>query len=227
VANTAVAGRSCRWPQRAEKVAIDVNVVPWVVETRAVKTPLSERSGLAFIGGYRHSPNVDAARLLAGEIMPQVAKLDASIVTRLVGSHIPDELARYEVENIKVLGKVPDLDDLFAEIRLTVAPLRYGAGVKGKVLDSFAAGIPCLMTEIAAEGLALPARLKWLVTNSIEEMATKIVELHNDFNLNAELSNLCLDFMRRGFSRKEVDRSLRTVVAHSEGIKGPDRRVIR
>ena len=81
---------------------------------------------------------------------------------------------------MEVLGQIPVLGDLWARALISAAPLRFGAGIKGKVLDSLAAGIPCLCTVIAAEGLGLPAALAGLVQDSAAEMARAIVRLHHD-----------------------------------------------
>jgi hypothetical protein len=78
------------------------------------------------------------------------------------------------------VGAVEDLGTVFDRVRLTVAPLRYGAGVKGKVLASFAAGVPCVMSEIAAEGIALPPALAGLVGGDAAALAARIVALHGD-----------------------------------------------
>ena len=69
---------------------------------------------------------------------------------------------------------------MLERVRLTAAPLRYGAGVKGKVLDSLAAAVPCVMSPIAAEGLALPTALQALVGQDVQQVARLIVRLHED-----------------------------------------------
>lgn len=80
---------------------------------------------------------------------------------------------------VEVLGEVSDLRaSVYDRVRLTVAPLRYGAGVKGKVLDGLAAGVPCVMTAIAAEGMPLPPALQGLVGRTAEEIAGLICQLH-------------------------------------------------
>ncbi len=75
----------------------------------------------------------------------------------------PEVTALGLLPGVKVLGYLADLSRLLNGLRLTVAPLRFGAGLKGKVLTSFAAGVPCVMTGIAAEGMDLPASLQPLI----------------------------------------------------------------
>jgi hypothetical protein len=158
----------------------NVHVVPWANPVRPVPTPLEKRHGLAFVGGYDHAPNVDAARFLAVEIMPLVWQADPSIECLLVGSRMPEAIRQLAGPGLVVMSDVNNLDEIFDRVRLTVAPLRYGAGVKGKVLASFAAGVPCIMSPVAAEGIDLPASLLNLVGADALEMATLIIRLHRN-----------------------------------------------
>ena len=157
----------------------NVHVVPWAVPMRPASTPWSERAGVAFIGNYGFVPNIDAARVLAGTIMPLVWRENPSIECFLVGSRAPSEIMQLAGGKITVLGHVPDLNSVFDRVRLTVAPLRYGAGVKGKVLESLAAGIPCVMSPVAVEGLKLPPALA-TIASTPEQFANLIVSLHQD-----------------------------------------------
>jgi hypothetical protein len=81
---------------------------------------------------------------------------------------------------LDLIGSVEALDTLLDETRLTIAPLRYGAGLKAKVLDSLAAGVPCVGTSIAFEGMTLPSALKGCVADTPEALATALVQLYRD-----------------------------------------------
>jgi glycosyltransferase involved in cell wall biosynthesis len=85
---------------------------------------------------------------------------------------------------MRFVGQVQRLEDVFDAVRLTVAPLRFGAGLKGKVLDSLAAGVPCAMTPIAAEGLPLSQALRGLVAESAEALADTILDYYHRSGLN-------------------------------------------
>jgi glycosyltransferase involved in cell wall biosynthesis len=166
-----------------------VHCVPWGVPVRRPARPLSARSGVAFIGGYAHAPNVDAAIWLVEIIMPLVWEIDRGITCRLVGSAMPDRIRALARPGIDIVGEVADLGaSVFDHVRLTVAPLRFGSGVKGKVLESLGAGVPCVMSAIAAEGLALPDGLGALVGTDATDIARLTVLLHTDLNFSAKAS---------------------------------------
>lgn len=188
-----------------------VEVVPWSVALRSLPAPFAERSDIAFIGGFGHAPNRDAARWLISEIVPLLRRL-APIQCLLVGSDLPDDLRRLCGDGIVPVGHVPDLSTIFDRVRVTVAPLAYGAGVKGKVLDSMAAGVPCVCTPIAAEGLPLPAPLAEYVAADADGIAALLLRLHQDATENAELSAAGRDFVTSFCSEESVDTAMRRVV---------------
>ena len=185
-----------------------VHTVPWTVLPRPCATPFTDRSGYAFVGGYNHKPNVDAATYLAREIVPLLSKADPGIVGFLVGSKTPPEVISLEAQNLKVLGFVPDLTALLHRLRCTVAPLRYGAGLKGKILESFAHGLPCIMSDVAAEGLNLPPQLEWLVAQTAAEFSNKLLTIHEDEALNAKLVTYGLEFIQQICSSDAIQRLL-------------------
>ena len=113
-----------------------------------------ERDGMLFVGSYRHPPNVDAARWLATEILPQVRARRPDVVLHLVGGDAPPEVqALAALDGVRFHGYVPDLLPLLQTSRVGVAPLRYGAGVKGKVNQALAHGLPMVATACAVEGI--------------------------------------------------------------------------
>ena len=130
------------------------NVVPWAVAAHPVRTPWAERQGVAFIGHFAHAPNPDAARFLVREVMPRVWRAHPEVRCVLAGSAAGAAIGQLAGPRVEFLGQVPELGSVFERVRLTVAPLRFGAGVSGNVLESLAAGVPCVMSPVAAEGIA-------------------------------------------------------------------------
>ncbi len=195
---------------RQDLPAEQVHVVPWAVTLGPTLVPFEYRRGVAFIGGYRHRPNVDAAQHLIETVMPAVT---LAIPCLLVGSGMPAHLQRLAAARpgIEAIGHVSDLNVIFDRVRLTVAPLAYGAGIKGKVLDSLAAGVPCVCTPAAAEGLDLPEPLAELVANTPVEMARSIAALHEDEGLNRTCVEAGLAYMRTRHSEDQIDLALQRV----------------
>jgi len=186
-----------------------VHHTPWSITAQPGPAAFAAREGVAFIGHYRHEPNLDAARWLLEAVMPRVWQTDPSIVCLLVGSDLPDSLRRMAGDRVRVLGHVADLGaDVLDRVRLTVAPLRFGAGVKGKVLESLAAGVPCIMSPVAAEGLSLPAGLTALVSQDEAGLAALICHLHGNAEAHAKAAAAGLAFMRAVCSETAVTQAL-------------------
>ena len=199
------------WLRRSLR-GCNVHVVPWEVPLRPTAKPWSERRGVAFIGNFLHAPNVDAARVLSEQVMPRVWQQDSSIECLLVGSGMSEKITRLAKPGIVVAGQVPDLRDIFDRVRLTVAPLRYGAGVKGKVLESLAAGVPCVMSPIAAEGIALPVILNWTIGAGIDAIAAQILRLHADQAAAEAAADAGLKFIREEYSEERVVAGLKSAI---------------
>jgi glycosyltransferase involved in cell wall biosynthesis len=165
---------------RARLPGVRVAVVPWSVPLRASTRGFAGRKDVVFVGHFGHEPNLDAVQWLAQEIVPLVRQQDATIGLRIVGNDMPESLRRLAQPGLDLIGSVETLDTLLDETRLTIAPLRYGAGLKAKVLESLAAGVPCVGTSIAFEGMTLPPVLKGCVADTPEAFATALVRLYRD-----------------------------------------------
>ena len=190
----------------------NVHRVLWAVTPRPTKIPFAERSGVAFIGGYGHAPNVDAAKWLMNSLMPRVRWQDPAIECLLVGSALPEELRHMKADGVTLVGHVDDLSTIFDRVRLTVAPLSYGAGIKGKILDSLAAGVPCVYTTLAAEGMNLPEALEPCRADDARTIASALCDLH----ANAELYEKCceagLKYVTDELSEDRVDQAMRRAI---------------
>ena len=154
--------------------------LPYLISER--RPSFRETNSVIFVGGFKHMPNHHAAIYLIGEIWPHVRELDPSINLRIVGSDIPNEILSLEdpLKGINILGFVPELDELIQTSRISVAPLLYGAGVKGKVLQSLSLGIPVIGTKIAAEGTGLIDGLTIIISKNPRDFARNIVNLYGN-----------------------------------------------
>jgi len=192
---------------------LPIGVVPWTVRERPTPLPFSERSGSAFVGGFGHPPNGDAIQYFVSRILPLLQRQAPDCTTYLIGSKMPEKIMGLNLPGLKPLGFVPVLADILHKLRCTIVPLRYGAGIKGKVLESFAHGLPCVMSEVAAEGLELPQDLVWLVARSPAEFAAKVGRLHNDAAFNEQMSRAGLRYIAERNSAAVVRQALQAAVS--------------
>ena len=190
-----------------------VRVVPWHVPVTAAPYAWRRRSGLVFVGGMAHAPNADALRWLAAEIMPRIATLNPRIRCKVVGAGLTEADRAWLHPAMEVLGPVQDLARVYRAARLAVAPLRFGAGVKGKVLEASAAGLPCVMTPIAAEGCAWPEALHALVAADADAFADLVAALHAEMAANLAAGEAARAFVEEETSEQAVDGALANAVA--------------
>jgi hypothetical protein len=181
---------------------MNVHVVPWAI-TAAPKTAGRNRSNIAFIGGAGHAPNLDAVDHLARDIMPLVWQRDPTIKCYVAGPGWPENLFKKLDLRIVNRGYQPDLTALLNEVKLTVAPLRFGAGIKGKVLQSMAAGTACVMSSIAAEGLPLDDQLR-AITGDGAVFAENVLKIYGNKKLNRLTVQAGLDMIETRFSQPEI-----------------------
>ena len=157
-----------------------VVVLPNANRIRAGVPGPEGRDGLLFVGGFEHQPNVDAAIWLVRQIMPLVWRGRPDVTLKIVGGSPPPEVEALEGPNVAVTGWVEDLDALIDAARVMVAPLRYGAGMKGKVTQSLAGGLPVVTTAVGAEGLDSKDGDALLIAEDPAGLAERIVRLAGD-----------------------------------------------
>ena len=174
-------------------------VIPIIRDIAGRRAPFGPRHGVVFIGGFRHRPNVDAVLFFVREIWPLLA---GRLRTKLsiVGADAPAEVLALAGPDITLLGQVADLDAVLAGCRMTVAPLRYGAGIKGKVVSSLAAGVPCVASPVAVEGMGLTDGETVRVAAGPEAFAQAVLDLHEQPEQWQRLSDAGLAFAERTFS---------------------------
>lgn len=151
------------------------------VHQPAVEVPGPQgRTGLLFVGSFDHLPNRDAATWMVRDVLPLVHRWHPATVLHVVGSNPSPDVLELATETVEVHGWVPDLMPLHQRCRLSVAPLRFGAGVKGKVGESMAAGLPTVCTPIAVEGMQLADGQHVLVAADAAGFADHVVTLLED-----------------------------------------------
>lgn len=169
----------------------------------------SERTGMLFVGGFRHAPNVDAVHWFVSKVLPRVRARRPDAVLRIVGSELPDSIEALAGEGVEVCGHVEDLRPLYEASRVAIAPLRYGAGVKGKVNQAMAHGVPCVVTSAAAEGIPTAHEREWLLADEPESFAAAVLRLLDDDALWHALSRAGMEHVEAHFSLQTGEQALR------------------
>ncbi len=170
-----------------------LHLLRWIVRPRAGTPGFAGRAGLLFVGSYQHAPNVDAVEWMAAAVMPLLRAMRPGLVLHVVGANPPASLRAVAGPDIVLHGWVPDLAALWDSVRLSVAPLRFGAGFKGKVATSLANGVPVVATAMALEGTGLASGDGVAQADEPEAIARAIVRLHDDAEVWASLSRAGLD----------------------------------
>ena len=168
-----------------------------------IEEDFEKREGLVFVGGFAHPPNADAVLWFAREIFPLIRAQIPDMKFYVVGSKVTDEIKGLEQpgNGIIIKGFVSDeeLEDIYQKCRIVVVPLRYGAGVKGKVVEAIYNGAPIVTTSIGAEGI--PDVEKTLeIADGAEEFADKTVKLYQDTKRLKQLSDSTQDYIKAHFS---------------------------
>ncbi|NEX19350.1 glycosyltransferase [Thiorhodococcus mannitoliphagus] len=192
---------------------VTVRVVSNIHQIFGSARPMRERRDLLFIGAFAHPPNRDAVLFLCHEVMPLIRARQTGIKLRVIGADPPSEILNCAAEDIAILGYVPEVAPHFADCRLSVAPLRYGAGVKGKINQSLAHGLPVVATPIAVEGMHLVDGESALIADSAQDFATAVLRLYEDEPLWQRLSDGGLRVMEAHFSFAAAERALREALA--------------
>jgi glycosyltransferase involved in cell wall biosynthesis len=181
--------------------------------------PFAEREGLVFIGGFQHPPNTDAVLWYAQEVLPRVRKRLPGVATYIVGSKGPATIRALAAPDFVVTGYVPDVAPFFTGCRLSVAPLRYGAGVKGKVNLAMSYGLPVVATSPAVEGMHLVPGEDVMVADDPEDFAIAIERVYRDESLWRRLSAGGVENIRRHFSRGVARQALDELFALADARK--------
>jgi glycosyltransferase involved in cell wall biosynthesis len=172
----------------------------------------NERRDILFIGSFEHPPNADAMHYFIDEVFPLLHRHKPELKVLIVGSNAPRNLLAKANRFIEFTGFVPDIAPLFANIRLSIAPLRYGAGVKGKINSSMAWGVPVVASPVAAEGMGLVHGKDVLIAADAAAFASEIVRAYDDEQLWYALSDAGLANIERCFSFALAEQQLCAIV---------------
>lgn len=192
-----------------------VRVLPNVFEVPSQGPGPIDRTGLLFVGNFWHRPNSDAARWFVSTILPGLRREIPDIVFRIAGANPGSEVLELALEpGVEVLGFVEDLAPLFKSHRLFVAPLRYGAGMKGKVGQSLIHGLPVVSTPVGAEGMGLIDGVHLLTAGDAQSFTAQVIRLLRDDELWESLSTAGREHIRARYSIEAVRDKLGAVLGY-------------
>jgi glycosyltransferase involved in cell wall biosynthesis/SAM-dependent methyltransferase len=180
----------------------DIRLLPLIfVEVEYDYPEFDKRRDILFIGSFLHTPNADAVLYFHREILPLVKKIIPDIKFHVIGNAPPSEVtALHDGSGTIIHGHMKDIAPMFRACKLSVAPLRFGAGIKGKIATSLAYGLPVVATSLAVEGMEITAGEHVLVADEPQKFADAIVDAYTSEDLWSRLSHNGHNRMLASFS---------------------------
>ncbi|MCI0557550.1 MAG: glycosyltransferase family 4 protein, partial [Nitrososphaera sp.] len=178
---------------------------PWVVALPETVPVYSQRKDIAFLGGFGHPPNKEAVEFFVREVMPLLKQQLPDVCFLVYGSDIPKELFDVEKDDDRVLvkGWVADVAEVYDTCRIFVAPLLSGAGLKGKVVDALAHGVPTILSPVAAEGIGLRDGLETRIVREPKEWVDAIVDLYKSEKTWSAMSAAARQFAKTEYGAEK------------------------
>ena len=191
-----------RWPHKS------IQLVSTIVDVPGSRTPFALRRDYLFIGGFQHRPNIDAVLHFVQKIYPLVSDHLRDAKFYIIGDKAPPEVASLATERIIVAGLQRDVRPFFDNVKLSIAPLRFGAGVKGKINQSMAFGVPVVATSLAVQGMDLADHEDILVADEPEDFARALIEVYESEELWNRLSENGIRKTRASYSADAASKTL-------------------
>ena len=182
-----------------------VLTIPVDIPSKMSSPPPTPR--LCFVGSFKHIPNVDAVEWLLEEIWPSILRRRPDATLHIAGQGLPAQLLDDRTA-VEYHGFVSDLDAFLRTMSMSIVPLRFGAGIKGKILTSMAVGLPVVATPVAVEGMRIVPDQHALVGASAEEIAAAVVSLLSDEERWNAISSKASSLVANHFSLDAVEKQL-------------------
>ena len=167
---------------------------------------------LVFVGGFKHDPNVDAMLYFCRDVLPRITAACPEARLKLIGSNPPQAIHALASEHVEVVGYVPETAPHLESAYISVAPLRYGGGMKGKVGEAMSYGLPVVTTMFGAEGFGLEPGKDLLIGDTAESFAAKVLALLHDAGLHTRIARSGYDFIARHYSVPAVEHMLNATI---------------
>ncbi len=164
----------------------------------------AERLELLFVGGFAHDPNVDAVIYFCQEVLQRVLDRYPNARLTVVGGNPPAEVLALASNSVSILGYVRDIAPIFLRSHISVAPLRFGGGIKGKVGEAMAEGLPVVTTLTGVEGLSVTHGVEVMVATDAAEFAEHIIALAAEPGSYARVREAAWHFVESSLSARQV-----------------------
>ena len=207
----------------------NILVFPYIAKVRRSAVALDVRRDIMFLGGYLHRPNVDAVEFFLSEVWPLlVRELPTDVRFLVVGANPPARLSSLASDRILVTGQVSELGPYFDKSRVFVAPLRYGSGIKGKIVQSMANGVPSVVSSIGAEGMMLTSGEQAIIADLTEAIRQAVMDLFENRGLWLAMQASGYEFVEKHYSweqclelcQKSIEIGDQTWLARERSRKG-------
>jgi len=185
--------------------------LPFLIEEKLLPNKsFHERIDFIALGNLKHPPNKDSVIFLKNEIWPLIRKQLPSVNVHIYGAYADQQITQLHSEQTGFLikGYVEDLETVVCDTRIMLAPLRYGAGLKGKLITAMQCGTPAVMTSVAAEGMYGDHPIPGFITDDIREFVQSTISLYNDASLWKEKSRETSSILKQRFNKSEFTSAL-------------------
>ncbi len=189
----------------------DVSILqPYIFSINKFKSRNPVKNTLLFVGGFGHRPNVDACIWFVNKIFPKILRKVPNTTLLIAGSNPPNEILNMKNDSIKIYGYISEekLAELFNNSEIFIAPLRYGAGIKGKIVEALYNQIPIVTTHIGAEGIK-DASKSMIIEDNEDGFAKGVLELFNNNSLKKTLVKNGLNVVNNFYSKERAERLIR------------------
>ncbi len=164
-------------------------------------SPEPEENRLCFVGYYRHRPNLDAMVHFVNKVLPKIREKVPDVTMSIIGASPPPELEELaKVPGVEVTGRVPSIAPEVQRAKVYVVPLREGAGIRGKILESWALGRAVVSTSVGCAGIAAQHGEHLMIADEDQAFADAVVQLLQDDALRARIRKNALSLVTREYS---------------------------
>lgn len=166
-----------------------------------------ERKDFMFIGNLMHPPNWDAVRALKDDIWPLLSKQLPEASLKIYGAYTPSKAQQLHKpsERFYIMGRADSATEVIGQARVMLAPIRFGAGVKGKLLEAMQTGTPSVTTCVGAEAMHINGTWNGLIADAPEEFVSAAVRLYTDQALWEEAQKTGFEILEQRYDKKKFE----------------------